>query len=68
MAFRNKLSGINTEEELFEYFSETAGYIGPGQYYCAGIYASDTAILYKKLKEAWRNDISDDALKVLIKE
>ncbi len=55
--FRPRLYQIETEEELFEYFSSHAGLMQEGVYECAGLIAGDTAELYKKLKDEWTKDI-----------
>ncbi len=66
--FRNKLSHIKTEEELFEFFSSHAGYDEQvGIYRCAGLADSDTRNLFLKLKAAWEEDVVQDAVILLSK-
>jgi hypothetical protein len=55
--FRNKLSHIKNEDELFKYFSKNAKYSYSEQnYMCAGITSDDTSVLFKKLRRAWIKD------------
>ena len=64
--FRNKLSHIDTEKQLFNYFCRNAGWQeNCSAYYCAGLYASDTADLFKKLKKAWKEDRKNDTKRIL---
>ena len=65
--FRNKLSHIKPEGELFEWFSEHAGFDERvGVYVCAGLASSDTADLFQRLKIAWEDDVIEDAKRLLI--
>ena len=63
--FRPRLYQLETEEELFEYFSTHAGLVQEGVYGCAGLMANDTATLYKKLIETWKDDIIVKAQELL---
>lgn len=64
--FRAKLSHIKTEDELFKFFCERAGYDEQaGIYVCVGVAADDTRVLFEKLKAEWLQDIADDAKRSL---
>ena len=73
MSFRPRLYSIPDEKSLWNYFSKNAKFLeNKNVYTIAGIYAADTAILYNKLIEEWKNDIEvrkdeivEDTLKVL---
>jgi len=54
--FRNVLHRIKNEEELFKFFEKNARFVSEGIYYCAGIYANDTADLFEDLKKAWKKN------------
>ena len=63
--FRPRLYRIKNEKELFQYFTENAGFVDEGVYRCAGIYANDTGVLFKKLKKEWKKDIALRAKELL---
>jgi hypothetical protein len=57
MAFRPRLFSIPSERALWRYFEKNARYLENEQIYTiAGIYSDDTATLYKKLIDAWKED------------
>lgn len=64
--FRIRLYNHKTEEELWNYFCEKAGYNEEMQIYqCAGIVSSDTRDLWIRLKEEWVNDTKNRAKELL---
>jgi len=57
VAFRPRLFSIPNERALWKYFEKNAAYLENEQIYIvAGIYSDDTATLYKKLIDAWKED------------
>ena len=65
MVWRNKLSHIKTEKELFEYFEKYASFDTNAKVYiCAGLASDDTKKLFIKLKDEWENDIAFDKGKI----
>lgn len=66
MAFRPRLYSIPNERALWKYFEKNAGYLQNEQIYTvAGIYSDDTATLYKKLLEAWKEDLEFHKLELV---
>ena len=57
--YRSKLYHLKDEEALFDFFEKHAGYVSDGVYYCAGIYANDTADLFEKLRQEWIKNIKN---------
>ena len=66
MLFRPRLYHIKSEKKLWKYFEEYAGFNENMQaYVCAGIVSSDTRDLWLKLVEEWKQDIADQARRLL---
>ena len=64
--FRLRLYPYKTEEDLWDYFCEHAGYNEEMQIYqCAGIVSNDTKDLWSELKKEWEEDIKNRAKEVL---
>lgn len=65
--FRSRLYHIENEKELFEYFKKHASYLEQyDTYTCAGVCANDTAELFQKLKEEWKQDTVNRIKEILI--
>jgi len=66
MAFKPRLFSIPNEKELWKYFEKNARYLEDNEIYSvAGIYSDDTATLFKKLKNAWIEDIESHKDEIL---